>query len=176
MADLGDAPPSYGPKFSQFHAVIRKFGKIICWRPPPVGLAPPPTGNPGSAPAVLYPFLCSFWQKCCQSNRLAYLLWGWPPSMENRGSVTAIGNDFNEQECIPVGCVPSAAVAVSWGGVCPGGCLSRRVCPGRCAQGDACPGVGVCLSAQGVCVCVSARGLRTVTKPQKVPSVISCNP
>ena len=25
------------------------FGKIICWRPPGE-LAPPPTGNPGSAP------------------------------------------------------------------------------------------------------------------------------
>ena len=39
----------YGPKFSQFHAVFGKFGKIICWCPPE-GLAPPPTGNPGSAP------------------------------------------------------------------------------------------------------------------------------
>ena len=41
-----------------------------------------------------------------------------------------IGSSF-EQESIPVGCVPSAAVAVWWGGgsgdggkgVCPGGCL-----------------------------------------------------
>ena len=45
-----------------------------------------------------------------------------------------------KQECIPVGCVPSAAVAVCWGGgvsaqwgvcleggVCPGGCLPRGV-------------------------------------------------
>ena len=29
-----------------------------------------------------------------------------------------------KQECIPVGCVPSAAVAI-WGGVCPEGCLPR---------------------------------------------------
>ena len=40
-----------------------------------------------------------------------------------------------EQECIPVGCVPSAAVAVSWG-VCPGGvCLvfpGDGVWPGGC--------------------------------------------
>ena len=28
-----------------------KFGKFLCWRPPP-GLVPPPTGNPGSAPAL----------------------------------------------------------------------------------------------------------------------------
>ena len=34
----------YDPKF------FAKFGKIICWRPPG-GLAPPPTGNPGSTPA-----------------------------------------------------------------------------------------------------------------------------
>ena len=44
-----------------------------------------------------------------------------------------------KQECIPVGCVPSAAVAVSWGGsakrglsagVCLGGCLHRSCRPG----------------------------------------------
>ena len=51
---------------------------------------------------------------------------------------------LTEQECIPVGCVPSAAVAVRWvgclpgwvsaqgvsarGGVCLGGCLPRGVC------------------------------------------------
>ena len=42
------------------------------------------------------------------------------------------------QECIPVGCVPSAAVAVCWGGVSARGCL-----PGGCLPG------GVCL--EGVC-------------------------
>ena len=36
-----------------------------------------------------------------------------------------------QQECIPVGCVPSAAVAVSWEGVvCPGGGLLGGVCFG----------------------------------------------
>ena len=46
------------------------------------------------------------------------------------------------KECIPVGCVPSAAVAVCCGwGVCPGGCLPRGVS----AQGS--------VSAQG-CVCL----------------------
>ena len=53
-------------------------------------------------------------------------------------------NQFYRQECIPVGCVPSAAVAVCWGGQClptrgvwPGGCLPRR---GLSAQGGVCPG------------------------------------
>ena len=76
--------------------------------------------------------------------------------MENRGSVTAIGNDFNEQECIPVGCVPSAAVAVSWWGmsaqgvVCPGGCVQAGVPRGMPVQGW----VSVCLLRVCVCVCV----------------------
>ena len=54
-----------------------------------------------------------------------------------------------QQECIPVGCVPSAAVAVCGGGgegVCPGGC----VCPG---EGCVCPGVCLprgCLPRAGV--------------------------
>ena len=38
---------------------------------------------------------------------------------------------FSQQQCIPVECVQSAAVAVSGdvclGGVCPGGCLPRGV-------------------------------------------------
>ena len=52
-----------------------------------------------------------------------------------------------KQECIPVGCVLSAAVAVWWGvvclgsvcpgGVCPGGCLPRGCLLGRwCLPGD----------------------------------------
>ena len=48
-----------------------------------------------------------------------------------------------EQECIPVGCVPSAAVAISGcGGVCPG-----RFLP--VGGGDVWP--GECLSGRGVC-------------------------
>ena len=38
-------------KFLNFMQFFGKFGKIICWHPPG-GLAPPPTGNPGSAPAL----------------------------------------------------------------------------------------------------------------------------
>ena len=50
-----------------------------------------------------------------------------------------------QQQCIPVGCVPSAAVAVCWGegGVCPGG-----VCLGQVVSSRV--GVGVC---PGGCVC-----------------------
>ena len=44
MADLeGARAPPNGPKFSQFHAVFRKIWENHM-------LAPPPTGNPGSAP------------------------------------------------------------------------------------------------------------------------------
>ena len=50
MADLGGAPP-YGPNFSQFYAVFRKMWQNHMLAPPG-GLAPPPTGNPGSAPGM----------------------------------------------------------------------------------------------------------------------------
>ena len=55
-----------------------------------------------------------------------------------------------KQECIPVGCVPSAAVAVcrrclrgevSAGGVCPEGVSAQRGCLPR---GGVCPAGGVC--------------------------------
>ena len=36
--------------FLNFMQFFAKFGEIICWRSPPGGLMPPPTGNPGSAP------------------------------------------------------------------------------------------------------------------------------
>ena len=51
--DLPLTAPPYGPNFYHFHAVfLGKFGKIVCWHPLARGLAPPPTGNPGSAPAL----------------------------------------------------------------------------------------------------------------------------
>ena len=53
-----------------------------------------------------------------------------------------------KQECIPVGCVPSTAVAVS-GGVFPG-VLPRGVCLGGVCLGGCMP-KGVCLS-MGVCL------------------------
>ena len=64
--------------------------------------------------------------------------------------------NYKKQECIPVGCVPSAAVAICWGvclpmgGSLPGGVCPRGVCPERgvSVQGDVRPG-GVC--PWGVC-------------------------
>ena len=44
--------------------------------------------------------------------------------------VMCYSNEIFKQESIPVGCVPSDAVAV-WGGVCPGGCLPRGCLPRR---------------------------------------------
>ena len=44
-----DAHPPGGPNSLNFNQLLGKFGKIICWRPPPGELAPPPRGNPGSA-------------------------------------------------------------------------------------------------------------------------------
>ena len=47
-------PPSpLWPKISSFSCSFRKkIGQIIGWRSPPLGLAPPPLGNPGSATAL----------------------------------------------------------------------------------------------------------------------------
>ena len=41
------APP--GPNSFNFMQFLGAFGKIVCWRPLPRELAPPPRGNPGSA-------------------------------------------------------------------------------------------------------------------------------
>ena len=65
---------------------------------------------------------------------------------------------LSQQECIPVGCAPSAAVAICWGGGCllrgmvsaqRGVCLRGSVCPGGCLPEGWClpggrlPGGGV---------------------------------
>ena len=79
-----------------------------------------------------------------------------PPLVTSSGSHCNGGyafywNAFLLQVCIPVGCVPSAAVAMSipactgqggvcLGGVCPGGCLPRGVSARRV------------VSAQEVCI------------------------
>ena len=45
----GRAPPPLGQIFFIFMQFLGKIGQIVCWRPPPLGLAPPRLGNPGSA-------------------------------------------------------------------------------------------------------------------------------
>ena len=92
-----------------------------------------------------------------------------------------------KKECIPIGCVPSAVVAVSgrggcltrevsaqgggvyayWGvcpgggGVCRGGCLSRRVCPG--------------VYTSPPCEQKSQTGVKNITFPQlRLRTVINC--
>ena len=42
-------PPSLVQNFFIFMQFLGKIGQIIDWRPPPLGLASPPLGNPGSA-------------------------------------------------------------------------------------------------------------------------------
>ena len=45
-------PPPLAQNFFIFMQFSGKIGQIIGWRPPPLGLAPPPLGNPGSATAI----------------------------------------------------------------------------------------------------------------------------
>ena len=47
-----DAPLPGCPNSLNFIQLLGKFGQIVCWRPLPPGLAPPPRGNPGSATGV----------------------------------------------------------------------------------------------------------------------------
>ena len=64
----------------------------------------------------------------------------WPP-------LTQLLDPLLSQECIPVGCVPSAAVAV-----CLGGCLLPGVClPGLVSW---CLPLGVCLPGVGSSWCL----------------------
>ena len=55
VADLDGAHPVCAPpttqNFLDFMQFFGNFDKIVCWRPPR-GSAPPPTGNPGSAPGL----------------------------------------------------------------------------------------------------------------------------
>ena len=47
----GRAPPPLAQNFFIFMQFLGKIGQIIGWAPP-LGLAPPPLGNPGSATAL----------------------------------------------------------------------------------------------------------------------------
>ena len=63
-----------------------------------------------------------------------------------------------KQECIPVGCVPSAAVTVSLGGVSTPGGLPRGVsAPGVvCSGGVVCSRGGGCSGGVGIPACTEA--------------------
>ena len=56
VADLrgreGRVPSPLAQNFFIFMQFSGKIGQIIGWRPPSLGLAPPPLGNPGSATAI----------------------------------------------------------------------------------------------------------------------------
>ena len=65
-----------------------------------------------------------------------------------------------KQECIPVGCVPSAAVAVSRGGCLPGGCTW--------SWGDV-PGLGGCTWSGGVYLVQGVYLVRGVAPGQVLP-------
>ena len=82
-------------------------------------------------------------------------------------------NIFNKQECIPVGCVPSAAVAISpVGGVfCLGG---GSVCLGG---GSCLPRKWVCLPRRWVCLenikCITEHGTNYLEQSIKITGIIN---
>ena len=49
--------PPWGPNSFNLMQFLGKFGKIVCWRPPPGELAPPPRGSRGSATGICIPVL-----------------------------------------------------------------------------------------------------------------------
>ena len=102
-----------GSKFFQFHAVFGNFGKIVCWRPRLGGWRP----HPGKS-WIHHCRLCSSMSSRSRTS-----------VREGKNKNTA-GTDpgfcilwaptydfvkISKQECIPVRCVPSAAVAVPGG-------------------------------------------------------------
>ena len=76
VADLGGRPPPTVQNFLDFMQFFGNFDKIVCWRPPR-GLAPPPTGNPGSAPDhVNFAGVTAWmaWARQCFHRRVSFLL------------------------------------------------------------------------------------------------------
>ena len=68
----------------------------------------------------------------------------------------------SKQECIPVGCVPSALVAVGVGVSARGVFAQGDVCPGVSAQGGVCLGSGV---SPGVCLPIRGVSTQGVSAP-----------
>ena len=78
----GTCPPPPGQNFFIFMQFSGKISQKVCWCPP-LGLAPPPLGNPGSATAFWLNFMQktevilnqtrnSLYEKVCGKNILKY--------------------------------------------------------------------------------------------------------
>ena len=90
------------------------------------------------------------------TNYCFYFLWriqtgalGKRPRLGPNSFHAVFGKNFAKQECIPVGCIPPASVAISWGrgcltrGVCQKGVCLERVCLGGSARWGGCLPRGV---------------------------------
>ena len=78
-------------------------------------------------------FRCAIWSHILDSRSLHVVSSFWVPWIN-------FSKCSFEQECIPVGCVPPAAVTISWG-VCLSACWDTH--PARCGPGDLPLGVGL---------------------------------
>ena len=140
-------PPSPTHIFSFCHLTLENF---LPPHPPKIILSPPP---PATTTFSEYFAFMRTWLHTWNNSqnfmrKLALNQWGKSTSHQNNRSESFLQlRDILtmlkiKQECIPVGCVPSAAVAVSGGGVCPGDLTTGvsaqggGVCPGR---GAVCP-------------------------------------
>ena len=115
----------YGPKISQFHAVFRKIWQNHMLAPPQGGgLAPPPMGNPGSAPArcIVHSCWCCLWYKCKNWTganlfyitliRYEYHCQWWCPNISKLTTGTHIyaKAKCNMTVCMSIRCWPSFSV------------------------------------------------------------------
>ena len=74
VADLRGGVPPGGSNSFNFMQFLGKYGKIVCWCPPPPGeLVPPPWGNPGSATDLGH-FLLDFFGHIWTQGTLRHIL------------------------------------------------------------------------------------------------------
>ena len=86
----GRAPPPLGPNFFNFMQFLGKIGKNNRLVPPPLQLAHPPLGNPGSATGItLFGALSETWIKYCLATLQMLISW------RNPGSTTAREQQIN---------------------------------------------------------------------------------
>ena len=119
-------------------------------------LAPLPGGNPGSTTDINIECLFLGHMKHCTivvADRFAKYLRvksSWKPELSHaklRFHITfsqitnkqPTADDIWKQECIPVGSVPSAAVAVCWGVSGRGRVSAQRGCVPACTEADTIP-------------------------------------